>query len=300
VTLAVETEESLGEYLSEKRLLGRIADRLPTENFFQVMQPIINIRDPQGRFSAEALIRMRSDTGEIIPPGRFIAATERNGMMPEIDRWTLKTACEWLREHRGQLAGLEYLTINVSGVSLNDIQFHADTRAILADYPTEAKKLCFEITESIAVSDIEATNRFTNQLRSMGARVALDDFGAGYTSFGYLRTLPAEIVKIDGEIIKSVSTDAASTSILRAIRDIATDLGMRCVAEFVTDFETLRALRELDIDFGQGYALCRPVDPMRLLGAKGGIDLVSDHEVLRYLTVNAGRSFTARELRMTT
>jgi diguanylate cyclase (GGDEF)-like protein len=299
VTIALETPESLTQYLNEKRLLGRIADRLPTENFFQVMQPIVNIRHPRRKFAAEALIRMRADNGEIIPPGQFIAAAERNGMMPEIDRWTLRTACEWLNEHRTKLDGLEYLTVNVSGVSLNDVQFHADVRTMLADFPVEARKVCFEITESIAVSDIEATTRFTEQLRSMGARVALDDFGAGYTSFGYLRTIPAEILKIDGEIIKSVATDPSSTAILRAIRDIASDLGMRCVAEYVANFETLRALRELDIDYGQGFALCRPVDPSSLLSAKCSADIIADAEVVRYLDLQAGRAFTTQHLRMT-
>ena len=299
VTIALETPESLTQYLNEKRLLGRIADRLPTENFFQVMQPIVNIRHPRRKFAAEALIRMRADNGEIIPPDQFIAAAERNGMMPEIDRWTLRTACEWLNEHRTKLDGLEYLTVNVSGVSLNDVQFHADVRTMLADFPVEARKVCFEITESIAVSDIEATTRFTEQLRSMGARVALDDFGAGYTSFGYLRTIPAEILKIDGEIIKSVATDPSSTAILRAIRDIASDLGMRCVAEYVANFETLRALRELDIDYGQGFALCRPVDPSSLLSAKCSADIIADAEVVRYLDLQAGRAFTTQHLRMT-
>jgi len=299
VTIALETPESLSQYLNEKRLLGRIVDRLPTENFFQVMQPIVNIRHPRRKFAAEALIRMRADNGEIIPPSQFIAAAERNGMMPEIDRWTLRTACEWLNAHRGKLDGLEYLTVNVSGVSLNDVQFHADVRTMLADFPVEARKICFEITESIAVSDIEATTRFTEQLRSMGARVALDDFGAGYTSFGYLRTIPAEILKIDGEIIKSVATDPSSTAILRAIRDIASDLGMRCVAEYVANFDTLRALRELDIDYGQGFALCRPVDPSSLLSATCSADLIADAEVVRYLDLQAGRAFTTQHLRMT-
>lgn len=298
VSVAIETTERLGEYLNEKRLLGRIADRLPTENFFQVMQPIINLRHPRRQFSAEALIRMRSDTGDTIPPGQFIAAAERNGMMQEIDRWTLRTACEWLNVHRDRLDALEYLTVNVSGVSLNDIQFHADVRAILADFPVESRKLCFEVTESIAVSDIETTTRFTEQLRSLGARVALDDFGAGYTSFGYLRTIPAEILKIDGEIIKSVAKDPASTAILRAIRDIASDLGMRCVAEFVANFDTLRALRELDVDYGQGFVLSRPVLPERLVGATCCADLIADADVVRYLDAQAGRGLTTATLRV--
>jgi diguanylate cyclase (GGDEF)-like protein len=299
VTIELDTRETLGNYLNEKRLLGRITDRLPTENFFQLMQPIINLRNPRGSFAAEALIRMRSENGEIIPPGMFIAAAERNGLMPEIDRWTLRTACEWLSTHQNLLLELDYLTVNVSGVSLNDVQFHSDVRAILADFPQESRKLCFEITESIAVSDIEATTRFTEQLRTLGAKVALDDFGAGYTSFGYLRTIPAEILKVDGEIIKSVATDSSSAAILRAIRDIAGDLGMRCVAEFVTDFRTLRALRELDIDFGQGFALSRPISPSILTTATCGADLIGDQEVVRYLDACAGRNFTRSALRAT-
>ncbi len=296
VSIALETNESLGNYLNEKRILGRIADRLPTENFFQLLQPIINLRCPRGPFAAEALIRMRAENGDVIPPAQFIAAAERNGMMQEIDCWTLRTACEWLNSNQGRLYGLDYLTINVSGVSLNDVQFHSNVRATLSDFPTEASKLCFEITESIAVTDIDVTNRFTDQLRAMGARVALDDFGAGYTSFGYLRTIPAEILKIDGEIVRSVATDPSSAAILRAIRDIAGDLGMRCVAEYVSNFDTLRALRELDIDYGQGFVLSRPVEPARLIAADSGIQLVSDAEVIRYLDSQADRSFTTQRL----
>ncbi len=293
VSVAFEKEDALVDYLRGKALVGRLARRLPEEDLFQVMQPIIELKRPDGTFSCEALVRMRDVNGDTISPARFIPAAERNGLMSAIDRWMLEQSCRWLQDHLPRLTMLDYVTVNLSGASLNDMQFHADVRAILTEHAGVASRLCFEITETVALVDPEWTTRFTDQLRSRGARVALDDFGAGYSSFGYLRSIPAQILKIDGAIIQRIATDSASLSILRSIRDIAADLGMRCVAEYAFDFATVRALRELDIDYGQGFALARPTDPSHLLDIAGGTELIQDVEVARYLQRAAGMDFTA-------
>jgi diguanylate cyclase (GGDEF)-like protein len=287
ITVASETEEFVSEYLHEKRLLSRISDTSPRDNFFQLLQPIVSLRNPRGKFSCEALIRMRGDNGEVIPPARFISAAERNGIMSEIDRWTLETACQWLAENRDVLKSLEYVAVNVSGASLNDVRFHADVRSILKGFSVDVNKLCFEITESIAVNDIDVTNRFTDQLRSLGAKVALDDFGAGYTSFGYLGTIPADILKIDAAIIKTVATDSSSAAIVRAIKDLADDLGMRCVAEHVSNAEIVKTLRELDVEYGQGFVLSKPIPPTEIVGKCSGFELIGDAQVARYLAIRA-------------
>lgn len=291
VSIAKEQDDTLAEYLREKALVGKLAGRLPVDQLYQVVQPIINLREPEGKFCAETLIRMRDSDGIEVPAAKFIPAAERNGMMSEIDRWMLEQTCIWLQENREKIPGLEYLTINTSGASLNDLKFHTDVRAILSEHSTISKYLCFEITESVALADPEWTHRFTDQLRSRGCSVALDDFGAGYTSFNYLKSIPAQTLKIDGAIVQSIANDVGANSILRAIRDLSADLGMRCVAEFASDYPIVRALRELEIDFGQGYALSKPILPEQLVGCQNGLALIPDLEVAGYLARTSGMRF---------
>ena len=143
----------------------------------------------------------------------------------------------------------------------------------------QLKKLCFEITETVALADRRATRRFSERLHSMGGKIALDDFGAGYTSFTYLREIEADIIKIDGSFVRDINQNPANYAITRMIVELSHELGKRCVAEWAEHPDVIATLMQLGVDFGQGYALARPLRPELLLFAGSGGDLVTEPSV---------------------
>ncbi|WP_323808906.1 putative bifunctional diguanylate cyclase/phosphodiesterase [Zeimonas arvi] len=273
----------LTTYLDEIKLVANMRERLPVENFFTQLQPIVSLRTPYASLSYEVLVRMRDGAGAVVPPGRFIAAAERNGLMSQIDRWVLRSTLEWLDENPDHRERLGFCTINLSGASLNDEKFLQDTIALIRNHPDATQRVCFEITESVALYDLKTTRRFVDRVKSFGARVALDDFGAGYTSFSYLKELPGDFVKIDGSFIRDVNLNPANHAITRAIVDLSHEIGMACVAEWAENAEIVRTLMDLNVDYAQGFGLCRPVDRERLLHAEHGMSLVQDTQVIEVL-----------------
>ncbi|MEK9719992.1 MAG: EAL domain-containing protein, partial [Quisquiliibacterium sp.] len=175
--------------------------RIPTDRYFLEFQPIVSLQAAATSLSYEVLIRMHGEDGSVIPPGRFIGAAERNGLMSQIDRWVLANTLAWIDEHPEHRSRLTFATLNLSGASLNDARFIDDAFAMIAEHPHAVRKICFEITESIALHDVDSTRRFVERVRAFGSQVALDDFGAGYTSFNYLKEIPANYIKIDGSFV---------------------------------------------------------------------------------------------------
>ncbi|MCM5569669.1 EAL domain-containing protein [Burkholderiaceae bacterium FT117] len=273
----------LTAYLDEIKLVANMRERLPVENFFTQLQPIVSLRTPYSSLSYEVLVRMRDGAGAVVPPARFISAAERNGLMSQIDRWVLRSTLEWLDEHPDHRERLGFCTINLSGASLNDEKFLQDTISLIREHRDATQRVCFEITESVALYDLNTTRRFVDRVKSFGARVALDDFGAGYTSFSYLKELPGDFVKIDGSFIRDVNLNPANHAITRAIVDLSHEIGMACVAEWAENAEIVRTLRDLNVDYAQGFGLCRPVDRERLLHADHGVALVQDPQVIEVL-----------------
>ncbi|MBN9427958.1 MAG: EAL domain-containing protein [Burkholderiales bacterium] len=278
----------LTDYLDEIKLVAGMRERLPVENFFTLLQPIVSLSQPAGNLSYEVLIRMRDPhTGKVVPPGRFIGAAERNGMMSQIDRWVLRSTLEWLDDNPDHRDALGFCTVNLSGASLNDEKFLQDTIAYIREHRDAAERICFEITESVALYDLNTTRRFVDKIKSFGARLALDDFGAGYTSFSYLKELPGDIVKIDGSFIRDINLNPANYAITRAIVDLSRQIGMACIAEWVENSDIVRSLIDLKVDYAQGYALARPLERERLLTVRNGLALVQDPAVAALLTPHA-------------
>ncbi|MCC6954584.1 MAG: EAL domain-containing protein, partial [Deltaproteobacteria bacterium] len=224
VVLLNDKSEQVKQHLDEIRLIAEIRNSLPEDRLFTVFQPIVSLREPASSLCYEVLLRMRDDDGKTIPPGRFIAAAERNGLMTRIDRFVLTNTLEWLDRHPEHREHLSFTTLNISGASLNDERFIEDVRAIVREHPQSAPKLCFEITESVALYDLNGTRRFVDMIKAFGAMIALDDFGAGYTSFSYLKELRGDIVKIDGGFIRDINSNPANYAITRAIIDVSHEL----------------------------------------------------------------------------
>jgi diguanylate cyclase (GGDEF)-like protein len=289
------SSSELLNYLDEIKLVAGMKERLPVENFFTQLQPIVSLRNPESSLCYEVLIRMRDSDGHVIPPGRFIPAAERNGLMTQIDRWVLRSTLEWLDSQPAHRDNVDFCTLNLSGASLNDERFLQDTIALIRAHPESTRKICFEITESVALYDLNTTRRFVDRVKSFGAMVALDDFGAGYTSFSYLKELPGDLVKIDGNFIRDVNLNPANFAITRAVVDLAHELGMGCVAEWAENAEIVKSLIQLQVDFAQGYGLCRPLDRERLLAVPNGVSLIRDEETAHLILRGATNSRTSLE-----
>lgn len=267
------------EHAEELRLIKALGSSFSPSGLYLDMQPIMSLRDPAGSLDFEVLLRMRDAAGRPVPVRRILAAAEASGNMAQVDAWVLTRTLQWLERHREQLPNTRFVCVNVSGTSLNDERFIDTIFDTLGQYEALVPYLCIEITESVALHDLVYTRRFIDRLKARGARVALDDFGAGYTSFSYLRSLSTDALKIDGSLIRSMNQHPANIAIVAAIVELAHNLGMRSIAEWVEDRATLDTLSELGVDYAQGYIIGPPQPPEAFLGTTSAASFITDPEV---------------------
>jgi diguanylate cyclase (GGDEF)-like protein/PAS domain S-box-containing protein len=234
----------------------RIGEALQHGGFRLVAQPIIDLSTGYAS-QYELLLRMHDEHEDLIPPGSFLYIAERLGMVQEIDRWVTQQAINLLAE-RYALGEELVLEVNLSGLSIGDPPLLALISRELERTGVPPRSLIFEVTETAAVLNMPRAGRFARDLTRLGCRFALDDFGAGYGSFYYLKHLPFDFLKIDGEFVKNCSTSKTDRLLIKAVVDIAAGMGKRTVAEFVGDDETTRLLTRLGVDYGQGFHLGRP------------------------------------------
>ena len=278
-----KNEAVFKERQEELRLIERLGTGVVPEGLFLVMQPIMSLSAPYESLNFEILLRMREADGTITSAGKIISAGENNGRSAVIDRWVMSNTLEWLDQHYDHLDRTRFACMNLSGASLNDERFIADAFSLLAQHGRAVGKLCIEITESVALHDLDNTRRFIDKVRDYGAKVALDDFGAGYTSFSYLKELRADTLKIDGSFILGVNKHPANLAIVEAIVELARNLGMKSVAEWTEDLATVEALAEVGVDYVQGYVIGRPQLPNRILEAKSSASFIQDEKTALYV-----------------
>ena len=278
-----KNESVFKERQEELRLIERLGTGIVPEGLFLVMQPIMSLRAPYESLNFEILLRMREKNDTITSAGKIISAGENNGRSAVIDRWVMSNSLEWLDAHYDDLDRTRFACMNLSGASLNDERFIEDAFSMLAQHGRAVSKLCIEITESVALHDLENTRRFIDRVRDFGAKVALDDFGAGYTSFSYLKELRADTLKIDGNFILGVNKHPANLAIVEAIVELARNLGMKSVAEWAEDLATIEALAEVGVDYVQGYVVARPQFPEKILAAKSSASFIEDEKVALYV-----------------
>lgn len=211
-----------------------------------------------GEPGIEVLLRFREESGQLVMPGVFMPAAERYGLMPVVDRWVIETTLANFDRLHPTGSALRMVAINLSGASVEDEELADLIIDLLHRYRVEPSRVCFEITETVAVRNLSQVVRFMEQLRAVGCRIALDDFGAGMSSFTYLKNLPLDIIKIDGGFVRDMLTDPVSHLMVRAVTDIGHRLGLEVVAEWVTDAETVQALTALGVNRVQGFSLHRP------------------------------------------
>jgi diguanylate cyclase (GGDEF)-like protein/PAS domain S-box-containing protein len=235
---------------------SRIEEALEKDRFELHLQPIMNL--VTGRISsAEVLLRLR-DEEELVPPSRFVYIAERTGLMPQVDAWVVEHSMAILARLR-QIDPAFELEVNLSGHSIGHPDIEATIRSSLARHEVDPSALILEITETAAVADVALARAFAERMTDLGCAFALDDFGAGFGSFYYLKHLIFDYVKIDGEFVAHVHESQVDRTIMRSIVGIARDLGKRTVAEFVSDPEILEVVRTEGVDFAQGFLIGRPV-----------------------------------------
>jgi diguanylate cyclase (GGDEF)-like protein len=218
---------------------------------------------------AEALLRMMQEGGDLASPGAFLPAAERFHLASRIDRWVLQHALAWLQA-LPDVRAIRTLSINLSGQSIGDRAFHRHAIESFRDAgPRICGQVCVELTETAAVTNMADAAVFIRQIRALGVQVALDDFGAGASSFGYLKTLPVDYLKIDGQFVRDLVDDPMDEAAVRCFSEVARIVGVKTVAEFVDRPEVLAKLRAMGIDYAQGFLLHRPA-PLGDLLLSGG------------------------------
>jgi EAL domain-containing protein (putative c-di-GMP-specific phosphodiesterase class I) len=202
---------------------------------------------------------MLDRNGKVIEPSAFIAAAERYHLMSSLDRWVIKTAFQALAEaQRREVSRPVLFAVNLSGQSLSEDSFLAFVIDELANSSVDPRRICFEITETAAISKLDAAMHFIAALKAKGCRFILDDFGSGLSSFAYLRDLAVDFLKIDGEFVQNMLEDRVKRAMVESINQIGHVMGIQTIAEWVENRATLEALKDLGVDYAQGYWLCRP------------------------------------------
>jgi diguanylate cyclase (GGDEF)-like protein len=255
----IDTDEDASTRRSEMEWVNRVrwaieGGRLGLD--YQELAPLRPGKPDEGAHF-ELLLRLHDEDGRPVPPGAFIPAAERFGLMPQLDRWVVATAlANFDRLHPSGKVAL--CAINLSGATVDDEDFAGFVLEALEAHGVPPQKVCFEITETAAVGNMARVRRFITRLRGVGCRFALDDFGAGMSSFGYLKNLPVDMIKIDGSFIRELENDPMSFSIVRAVTQIGHQIGLKVIAEWVGSDATCELLRLLGVNYAQGYFLHAP------------------------------------------
>ncbi|MGZ5137886.1 MAG: putative bifunctional diguanylate cyclase/phosphodiesterase [Burkholderiales bacterium] len=235
----------------------RLRDALDDDRFCLFAQPVVRLRD-QKAVHHEILVRLRDDAGGYILPSTFIELAESLSLVQEIDLQVVEKLLAFMRKHNQVGKKLRYF-VNLSRVSISDERWIKRFLSLLKASATDPSQLVFEITETAAMSEVDVTMTFINRLKDMGCRFALDDFGAGFSSFYYLKRFEVDYLKIDGGFIRDLATDEGSRLFVRALNDVARGLNKQVVAEWVESPEVLKLLVEMGAQFGQGYLFRKPV-----------------------------------------
>ena len=261
----------------EMNWVSRISNALEEDRFRLYYQNIMATTTPHAcQEHREILLRMVDEAGHLVLPGKFMPAAEKYNLMPMIDRWVIRTvfakeSAHWSRMLKAcQSCGSDcdmFYSINLSGASLNDDSFLDFLREQIAEHAIPPSAVCFEITETVAINNLQRISEFIQELKALGFRFALDDFGSGMSSFTYLKSLPVDFLKIDGALVREIAHNEINSCMVEAINRIARKMGILTIAEYVEDEAILKKLTEIDVTYVQGYAIHKP-------------EALSNHDVL--------------------
>lgn len=238
--------------------VSRINQALEENRFQLYRQKIAPVFEQNKGEHYEILLRMIDESGNIVGPGAFIPAAERYKLSDKLDRWVVNTTLSWLHNHTDKLEQLDMCSINLSGQSFADENLLAFIKRQFDKYSVPPEKICFEVTETAAIANLDTAKVIIDSLKELGCRIALDDFGSGLSSFAYLKNLPVDYLKIDGAFVKEIAQDPTDYAMVKSINDVGQVMGKQTIAEFVEDDEILNHLREIGVNYAQGYGIGKP------------------------------------------
>jgi EAL domain-containing protein (putative c-di-GMP-specific phosphodiesterase class I) len=258
IQIYLAEDEALARRSGEMGWIARIQKALDENRFVLYSQRICALgTEGDGDDHYELLLRMVDENNAIVPPMAFIPAAERYGMMPTLDRWVIQTAfSHYASRHAPGTQGT--CSINLSAKSICDDAFHAFVLAQFAHYKVPPQSICFEITETTAIANLNQAVALIRDLKAIGCRFSLDDFGSGMSSFSYLKHLRVDYLKIDGAFVKDMIEDPIDHAMVASIHHIGHVMGIQTIAEFVESDAIIAALREIGVDFAQGYGVEKP------------------------------------------
>ncbi len=254
-------DEEIAEKYRQMKWLPRIRDALKHNEFELAIQSVASLGDDTSpRIIYEFLLRWPQDDGSMISPGQFIPTAERYDLMRDLDGWVIENALAAVAQLKTELQypADQMYTINLSGQSVSDPALASFIIDILRRFEVNPQCICFEVTETVAIANFSIAIEFINRLRGLGCRFALDDFGSGLSSFGYLKRLPLDFLKIDGLFIRDMLDDPVDLAMVRTIYEVAKVLKLQTIAEWVEDEETLDTLKSIGINYAQGFHISRP------------------------------------------
>jgi len=253
-----DRDENSTRQHSQRLRLHQLQRAIDEERFVLFKQTICNLQDDSQKNHCEILIRMTGDNGEIISPIKFLPVAEQYHLMPMIDRWVVKEIFFLIMNSTSTSLSESHCSINLSGQTLGDESFLDEVLVLFKETKIPYSKICFEITETAVISNFKFARKFISTLRARGCKFSLDDFGSGLSSFGYLKDLPVDYLKIDGSFVLDILTDQRDYNLVKSIHQIGKLMGIKTVAEFIESKDMAECVKKMGIDYGQGYALGKP------------------------------------------
>ncbi len=251
-------DQGLVQQHGEMRWVEKINLALDEGRFVLHAQPIVPVNNLSDEHHYELLIRMVDTEGKIIPPGAFIPAAERYDLMTKVDRWVVSAAFKLYKDCEQSWSSARQLSINISGQSIAELEFLDFVVQQIQGKQIPADHICFEITETAAISNMSTASHFIAILRTMGCKFSLDDFGSGLSSFGYLKNFHVDYLKIDGMFVKEIVDNPIDFAMVKSINDVAQVMGMETIAEFVENDAIIEKLRLIGVNYLQGYGVGKP------------------------------------------
>lgn len=252
-------DQSILKQRDQAQWINRLQQAIEENRFELFAQPItsLNKKNDLG-LHFEVLLRLRERNGDLVSPGIFIPTAERYGLAPQIDRWVVRNVFDWMKTQSHQLDKVNIIAINLSAKSIGDKEFHRFLIEEIDKGLIPANKISFEITETAAIGHLDIATEFIALLQQRGVKISIDDFGSGMSSMAYLKHLSADYLKIDGQFVKDMAIDPVDCAIVRSINEIAHLTGKTTIAEFVENVDILMQLKELGVDYAQGYFIGKP------------------------------------------